>query len=190
MNRMRRLAILAAALLVMIPGGKGLAEVTAEKQEDRGKVTKITWKEADGSIAAGPEGYAVVQYEYEYLKVTEKYYDEEGFPYAVAGGYYGKTVTRDTRNMVSMVDYLGIDGKLTMTDMGYARITYQYFTFGAERTVVFHGADGRPVMVPALGYAQIENQYSGTTLTARLYKDEKGNKVDIPAGYAAMKQKL
>ena len=191
MNKAKMITVFAAAaLLILISGTGSRAEVTAEKQEYRGRVTEITWKDENGTVTAGPNGYASVRYEYEYQKVTEKYYDAEGFPYAVEGGYYGKSVTRDSRDMLSLVDYLGIDGKLTMTEMGYARISYQFFTFGAERTVVFHGANGRAVMVPSLGYSQVENQYSGKTLTARIYMDERGNKVDLPAGYAVMKQRL
>ena len=86
MKKVRRMTALAAALLLLIPGIRSLAEVTAEKQEYRGRITEITWKDENGSITAGPKGYAIVRYAYEYQKVTEKYYDAEGLPYAVEGG--------------------------------------------------------------------------------------------------------
>ena len=75
---------LAAALLLFAPAYGSKAEVTAEKQESRGRVTEIAWKDENGSLTAGPEGYAVVRYSYEYQKVTETYFDAEGFPYETA----------------------------------------------------------------------------------------------------------
>ena len=191
MNRMKRVAgWLAAALLLFAPAYGSKAEVTAEKQESRGRVTEIAWKDENGGLTAGPEGYAVVRYSYEYQKVTETYFDAEGFPYETAGGYYGRTITRDTKNKISMIDYLGINGKLKKTRMGYARVSYRYFTFGPEQMVIFHGEDGRPAVIPELGYSQVETQYSGKTLTGRIYMDERGNKIDIPAGYAMMQKKM
>ncbi len=192
MNRIRRItATAAAALLALSLTGAARAEIKAETREERGRVMQVVWKDENGIPAPGPEGYAEVRYDYAYQQVTERYYDGEGNPFETAGGYYGKTVIRDSRNFITSVEYLGVNGKLTMTRMGYAMISYpSYFTFGAERVVVFCGTNRRPVMVPSLGYAQVENEYKGTTLTGRTYKDEKGNPVDIPAGYAMMKKKM
>lgn len=189
MNRIRRWTAIAAALLLLMPAGRGLAEVTAVKQEDqRHRVTEITWKDEQGNPAAGPEGYATVRYEYDHNKTTEKYFDEEGFPYEMPGGYYGRAVTRDS--FLRIVEYLGINGKLTQTRMGYAKTETRTFSFGPDRYVLYYGADGRLVIVPSLGYAQSETLATGKTLTGRIYKDEKGNRIDIPAGYAAMLKKM
>lgn len=189
MNRIRRIAAwAAAALFLLAPGIRAHAEITAEKQTERGRVTEITWKDENGNITAGPEGYATVRYEYEYQKTTEKYYDAEGFPYETAGGYYGRVISTDS--FLVITDYIGINGKLTNTKMGYARVERRTFMFGLERFTIFYDENGRTVIVPSLGYAQVETLASGKTMTGRIYKDEKGDRIDTPAGYAAMLKKL
>lgn len=189
MNRIKRWTAFAAALLLLLPGSRGLAEVTAERKEDqRHRVTEITWKDEQGNPASGPDGYTTVRYEYDHNKTTEKYFDSDGFPYEMPGGYYGLAVTRDS--FLRIVEYLGINGKLTLTRMGYAKTETRTFSFGPERYVLYYGEDGRLVTVPSLGYAQSETLATGKTLTGRIYKDEKGNRVDIPAGYAAMLKKM
>lgn len=189
MNRIRRMAAwAAAALLLVTPGIRAVAEVTADKTESRGRVTEINWRDENGNLAAGPEGYATVKYEYGYNKTTETYYDAEGFPYETAGGYYGRIVSLDSFLVVT--EYIGINGKPVNTRMGYARVERRTFMFGPERFTIFYDAGGRVVTVPSLGYAQVETTASGKTLTGRIFKDEKGNKVDSVFGYAAMMKKM
>ena len=54
MNRIRRMTAWAAAVLLLLaPGIRAGAEVTAEKQTERGRVTEITWKDENGNITAG-----------------------------------------------------------------------------------------------------------------------------------------
>ena len=137
MNRIRRMTAWAAAVLLLLaPGIRAGAEVTAEKQTERGRVTEITWKDENGNITAGPEGYATVRYEYEYQKTTERYYDAEGFPYETAGGYYGRVISTDS--FLVITDYIGINGNLTNTKMGYARVERRTFMFGLERFTVYY----------------------------------------------------
>ena len=158
MNRIRRMTAWAAAVLLLLaPGIRAGAEVTAEKQTERGRVTEITW-------------------------------DAEGFPYETAGGYYGRVISTDS--FLVITDYIGINGKLTNTKMGYARVERRTFMFGLERFTIFYDENGKTVIVPSLGYAQVETLASGKTMTGRIYKDEKGEKIDIPAGYAAMLKKM
>ena len=191
MKRMKRLTLLAAAaLLLWMPARESRAEVTEEKTEERGRVTSVVWKDENGTPAAGPEGYAEVRYAYEYQKVTENYFDADGNPFEAPGGYCGRIVTKDSRDLLTSVEYLGADGNLTMTAMGYAMITYTHFTSGVDRLVVFCGTDRRPVTVPSLGYAQMENEYSGLTLVGRNYYDTEGNLTDGADGYACMKKKM
>lgn len=178
----------AAVLLLLAPGIRAGAEVTAEKQTERGRVTEITWKDENGNITAGPEGYATVRYEYEHQKTTERYYDAEGYPYETEGGYYGRVISTDS--FLEITDYIGINGKLTNTRMGYARVERRTFMFGMERFTIFYDENGKTVIVPSLGYAQVETLASGKTMTGRIYKDERGEKIDTPAGYAAMLKKM
>ena len=189
MKRIQRItAWAAAALLLIAPGISARAEVTAEKTMERGRVTEITWKDENGNITAGPEGYATVRYEYAYQKTTETYYDAEGFPYETAGGYYGRIVSTDS--FLVITEYIGINGKLTNTKMGYAKVERRSFMFGEERFTIFYDENGRTVIVPSLGYAQVETLATGKTLMGRIYKDEKGERIDTVAGYAAMLKKM
>jgi len=190
LNRMKRLAALAAAMLLAVSAGAGLAEVSEEKTMVSGKVASVTWKDENGVPAAGPEGYAEVRYIYGRGYTKETYFDAEGKPFETAGGYCGKAVTRDGKDKITKIEYFGADGQLTLNSMGYAAVEYAYYSFGEERKVVFYGDNGKPVIVPSLGYAQVQTDYSGTTLTGRTYMDVKGNAVDIPAGYAIMKVKM
>ena len=188
MNRIQRwTALTIAALLLLAPFAGSLAEVTAEKTEIRGKVKEIIWKDENGAVTAGPEGYAVIRYAYSGSDTTETYYDADGEPYEAGGGYYGRIITKDSRNNIGAISYLGKDGKLSVNNLGYAKVMYKYFASGDEREVIYCGADGKtPVTVPSLGYAQVENKRRGTALAGRVYKDPKGNPVDIPAGYASV----
>lgn len=192
MNRIRRWkALAAAALLLAVPGMRSRAEVTAEKTENKGKVTEITWKDENGTVTASPEGYAVVRYTYKGQDKTEQYYDADGQPYETAGGYCGRTLTKDGRGNIGAIAYLDADGKLTVNRLGYAVVRYKYFTSREEREVIYCGGDGKtPVIVPSLGYAQMETKHRGSAFIGRVYKDQKGNPIDIPAGYASLQVQL
>ena len=189
MNRIQRItAWAAAALLLLAPGIRAGAEAIPEKTVERGRVTEITWKDANGNITAGPEGYATVKYEYGRQKTTETYYDAEGFPCETAGGYYGRIVSTDS--FLVITEYIGINGKPVNNKLGYAKVERRSFMFGPERYTYFFDANGRTVVVPSLGYAQVETLASGKTLMGRIYMDEKGERIDIPAGYAAWLKKM
>ncbi len=189
MNSMKRIAAwAAAALLLATPGFRARAEVTAEKTTEKGRVTEITWKDSNGQVTTGPEGYATVRYTYTRASTTETYYDTEGYPCQTAGGYYGRVISTDS--FLVTTDYIGINGQLVNNNLGYARVERRTFMFGPERFTIFYDANGRTVIVPSLGYAQVETLASGKTLTGRIYKDEKGERIDIPAGYAAMLKKM
>ena len=192
MNKMiRRIAAMTAAALLLASAGAALAEVTAEKTTEKDKVTKITWKDEQGYVAAGPEGYASVRYKYAGAKTTETYYGTDGEPYEMPGGYYGRAVTTDNKKRVARIDYLGKDGKPTMTKPGYASVSYSYYSFNAEHKVIYYNERGKMVKVPSLGYAQIENSYSGWKLVGRKYMDEKGKPAEsIRDGYATMTMKM
>ncbi len=191
MKMFRRLTALAAAILVLAAfTGGSTAEVTEEKKESGGKITSVIWKDENGKPAAGPEGYAEIRYSYDSSGVKETYFDADGKPYQVSGGYYGRTVTRDGKNRIKSIEYLGKNGELTLNGMGYAMVGYTYVSFGEVRKVVFYGTNRKAVMVPSLGYAQMENEYNGATLTKRTYMNAAGKPVDIPAGYAVLKFKM
>ena len=168
----------------------GAAEVTAETTEANGKVTQIEWKDDEGRPAAGPEGYAKVRYSYKGGEKTETYYDAEGVVCQSNEGSYGKKTTVDGKGHVTQVEYLDTNGKRMLNRMGYGMVTISYYGFGEVRLVSYYGMGKRLVVVPALGYAKVYNEYSYKTMTLREFQDVAGKPVDCAQGYATVKQKL
>ena len=117
MKTIRRIIALAAAVLLLAHVCAGFAETKEEKRDNRDRVTEITWKDDHGNPVAGPNGYAVIRYAYQGQKTTETYFDASGNPYKMPGGYYGRAVTLGNKNRISQIEYLGSDGRLTMTEM-------------------------------------------------------------------------
>ena len=178
-------------LALVCVAGAAFAEAIPQDKVEGGKVTERTWLDETGAAVPGPMGCARVAYSYNQRSVTEKYYDAEGNPFRVQGGYWGKTTTTDGKGQVTEVLYLNEAGEVACNDQGFARMTMSYTSFGAVRRLCYYGENGKkPVSVPSLGYAVIENDYRGKTLTKRTYLDAAGNLVETPMGYAVMVQKV
>jgi hypothetical protein len=166
-----------------------VGEVHSENTEANGKIKETVWKDDSGQIAAGPEGYAIIRYTYKGAVTTEQYYDTEGQPFEVPGGYYGRSVTKDKGNVTEIV-YLDQNARQTANRMGYSKVSITYFGFGEVRSITYFGTNKKPVMVPSLGYASVKNEYIGKLLKSKTYCDTKGNAVDGAQGYAIMKQNI
>ena len=187
----RGLKLLAAGLLCLaLLAGAAAAEVTAKETVEKGRVTRVEWQDAAGNAAASPEGYAEVRYTYQNQDTTERYYNADGTPYMMQGGYYGRTVTRDGKKQITSIWYLDENGEIAANSLGYARVKMTYTSFGGIRFVGYYGADKKPVTVPSLGYAAITTEFSGKTVSSRTWEDENGKPVDNNQGFAIMKQKL
>ena len=190
MKEKKFLAGIAALILCVLIPLYALGDINARNIEENGKIKETVWEDDNGQPVAGPEGYSTVRYTYDRQGNTiEAYYDAEGNPYRVYGGYYGKRVQQDGKGNITEIEFLDESGKRTLNRQGYGMITMAYFGFGAVRTVYFYGLK-RPMTVPSLGYASIVYEYSNRSMTSRIYKDEKGNPVDCADGYAAVRQKL
>lgn len=190
LNRKKGTAILLAAVLCLLVPLGALAGVRAVDTEENGKLKQTEWVDDAGKPAAGPDGYSAVIYSTKKDAVVEMYFGVDGKPYETEGGYYGRAVTKDLKGRVIQVEYLDETGARTLNSRGYCLMTIGYFGFGEIRSVTYYGMNKKPVTVPSLGYAQMTCEYSGTTLTARTYKNGKGKPVDSVEGYAAVKQKL
>ena len=188
---MKRLTgIMIAVLCCALALSFASAEVTADTTEANGKVTQIEWKDEAGNLTPGPEGYARVRYAYKGNDTIETYFDEEGVVCQSNEGSYGKKTTVDGKGRVTSVEYLDTDGKRMLNRMGYGMLTISYYGFGEVRLVSYYGMGKRQVIVPALGYAKVFNEYSYKTMTLREFQDVNGKPVDGPQGYASVKQKL
>ena len=186
-NYLAGMIALIICMLAVIPA---MAEISARNTEENGKVTETVWLDDNGNPAMGPEGYARVRYTYKREETIEKYFDTDGQPCQVRGGYYGKRIMRDGRGNITEIEYLDAQGNRTLNRKGFALVGITYYGFGEVRTITYYGLNKKPVTVPSLGYASIYNEYSNKTMTARTFRDAKGNPVDCADGYAAVKQKV
>lgn len=190
MKKKKLLAVITAlALCLLIPLGAP-AETKAVSREENGKIRETVWQDENGRTVPGPEGYASVRYSYKQDNTTEQYYDTDGQPFCTDGGYYGKRVQRDGKGKIIEIEYLDENGQRTLNREGYALTGITYYGFGEIRTVSYYGMNKKPVMVPSLGYASVYNEYSGTTMIRRTFRNEKGNPVDSAEGYAVVNQKV
>ena len=163
-------------------------EAKEKSIEENGRVKETFWEDENGQPAAGPDGYYSVRYTYKQNDTFEKYYDADGQPFRVLGGYYGRRIQKDGRGNITEIEYLDENGNRTLNRQGYGLMTMKYFGFGAVNSVFYYGLT-KQVVVPSLGYASILYEYSNKTMTGRTYRNEKGNPVELPDGYASVKQK-
>ena len=189
-KKMRRMILVMSIALSLLLVSGGLAEVRQVSAETNGRVTQTDWKDDAGNLCAGPEGYATVRYSYKKDVTTETYFDAEGNPFRVAGGYYGRALTRDGKNRIIQEEFLDENGQRTLNLKGYAMVSTVYYGFGDVRSVTYYGLNKKPVTVPSLGYASVYAEYSNKTMTSRTFRDPKGNPVDGADGYAVVKQKV
>ena len=96
-----------------------LGDVTARNTEESGRITVTVWEDENGQPAAGPQGYASVRYTYRQKNTIEQYYDAEGKPFRVNGGYYGKRVLKDGKGNITEIEYLDEKGERTLNRQGY-----------------------------------------------------------------------
>ena len=179
-----------AIILGVLASCPAICEIHARNTEENGKVTETFWLDDSGNSVPGPDGYAIVRYTYKREDTIEKYYDQDGRPYEVSGGYYGKRVMRDGRGNITEIEYLDENGERTLNRKGYALVGMTYYGFGEVRSVTYYGLNKKSVMVPSLGYASVYTEYSNKTMTSRTFRDTKGNPVDCAEGYAVVKQKV
>ena len=188
MKEKRLLAAVTALLLCVAIPFSALGDIKARNTEENGKITETAWEDDNGQPAPGPDGYCFVRYTYKQDDVFEKYYDADGRPFRVYGGYYGRRVQKDGKGNITLIEYLDENGARTLNRKGYGMMTMKYFGFGPVSTVTYYGLK-KPIIVPELGYASILYEYSNRTMTSRTYRNEKNNPIDIADGYASVKQK-
>lgn len=176
-------------MLCMVIPFSAMGDVKARNTEENGRITVTAWEDENGRPAAGPDGYASVRFTYAQQNTTEKYYDAEGQPFRVDGGYYGKRVQKDGKGNITEVEYLDEKGERTLNSQGYGLVRMAYFGFGALRSVQYYGLGKKLLDVPALGYASVQYEYSNKTMTSMTYQDNSGKPADLDSGYASVKQK-
>ena len=193
MSMLKRLTVTALAAVifctVLMPVAAGAENSLVEKKED-GRVVYAVWQDSSGNTVTGPDGWAEIRYKYGRGIVAEQYYDENGKPVEVQGGYYRKMITRDGKNRITEIAYQDANGDLMLNSDGYARVTMTYTSFGGITYLRYFGTEKKKVTVRSLGYAAIETEYSGKSVVSRTWVDENGKPVNNIQGFACMKQKL
>ena len=193
MSMLKRLTVtvLAAVIFytVLMPVAAGAENSLVEKKED-GRVVSAVWQDSSGNTVTGPDGWAEIRYKYGRGIVAEQYYDEDGKPVEVQGGYYRKMITRDGKNRITEIAYQDANGDLMLNSDGYARVTMTYTSFGGITYLRYFGTEKKKVTVRSLGYAAIETEYSGKSVVSRTWVDENGKPVNNIQGFACMKQKM
>ncbi|MBR3334017.1 MAG: hypothetical protein IKG23_06985 [Clostridia bacterium] len=188
MKAKRLTAWLATLLLCAAIPFSATADVTARNTEENGKLKETVWVDENGQPAVGPDGYYAVRYTYKQNDVIEKYYDADGKPFRVYGGYYGRRIQKD-KHGITEIEYLDENGNTTLNRQGYGMVKMKYFGFGALNSVFYYNQYKKKTVVPELGYASIIYEYSHYTMTSKVYRDEKDNPVEISDGYAQIKMK-
>ena len=134
-----------------------LHRITEFNDPDRNLETADGWYDTEGNPAAGPDGYARVEYEYRNSKIRKiTYYDTDGeLFYNAKEGYAVKEYSfRGMR--YTELNYLGTDGELTAGPDGYARAVYDYINGdGRNQRTMYYNADGSLFFTPA-GYCGIQ----------------------------------
>lgn len=174
--------ILALVLLACTAGA--WAEPEMKETVKGGKVVRREWRDDSGALTTGPEGYAYMTRGISGTTVTEKFYDAEGNPVMMAGGYYGQMLTYGNRHRLEEVIYLDKSGNRAECSAGYARLKIVYTSKGLVTSASYYDRANDPVTVPSLGYASVRSEYRGSTVTKTTWMDENKHPVDTPLGYA------
>lgn len=151
-----------------------------------------SWYDTEGNLAAGPNGYARVEYEYRRTTVRKTtYLDADGGLYYYAGeGYAVKEYTYKD-NRIHELNYYGADGELTAGPDGYAKAVYSYVNGdGHVRRIMYYNADGT-LFFTNKGYCGIQRSYTVkgdvTDESYFLGEDQRGYSTD---GYSRVTKKL
>lgn len=190
MKRRRILAgLLLGAMLTALAFGGG-AEITQREKTKGGKVVRREWVDESGALVPGPEGYAYVIRSFSGTTVTEKFYDPDGNPAVLAGGYAGQMLTYGNRHRLEEIVYLDEKGNRTECAAGYARLRITYSSGGKVTSASYFDRRNSPVAVPSLGYASVRSEYRGSTVTKTTWLSANKKPVDLPSGYAVRIQSV
>ena len=134
-----------------------LHRITEFNDPDRNVETADGWYDTEGNPAAGPDGYARVEYEYRNSKIKKiTYLDTDGnLFYNAAEGYAIKEYSFKGMRYTDL-SYFGADGELTAGPDGYARAVYDYINGdGKNQRTMYYNADGSLFFTPD-GYCGIQ----------------------------------
>lgn len=175
-----------------VPGPQGYAAYTLEKikKDDfsNEKTNIYKYYDADMDPFTLEEGYAgksVTSAPNMSPFVTTRYFDAEGKPVMISGGYASEVHYNDRLNATESYSYYGIDGESVLTDNGYASYGNEPDTKRQVMIYYYRGVNGEPVIGPE-GYAvREENRFGkGAPVMEVRFLGADGNLVPGKDGYA------
>lgn len=147
-----------------------------------GCIEEVSYRDGRGNLAKGEAGYATERFQYDsqLRVVTESYWDNNGSPYFIDGGYMKirKTYNSSQDNRIKRIEYLDELGNLTFNEeLGYSDVIFEYTSQGKNERIQesYFDPDGEPISRGDMGYAAVERIYNdGGFLIKEAYFNEHG----------------
>ncbi len=144
----------------------------------------------DNQLIAGPDGYAYIKYSYQKDTVTEMYYNADGTMFFNDSGICGVekkqiagTLTEENRYFIGE----GIRGRC---NDGYSGIKTVRNIRGKTVFIGYYDENDEPMIVEALGYAQMKNSYNRNLILQTTYFGTDGKPICGVEGFAIVKNTI
>lgn len=140
-----------------------------------GRLTEESFFGERGELVPGPEGFARRRIERDAAlrQVKVSFYDDQDRPMIVGTGYSEIRLTFDGADRLTAEEYLDRDGKLMVSENGFARMTQQFLPEGTCVDRAYFGADERPIVLRDPGCEMDVSRWSaGYDSTGRLTRED------------------
>lgn len=108
-------------------------------------IKSVSWYDAENKPAAGPNGYARVEYEYfKRKKIKTTYFNADGGLFLYEKDGFACKEEKYIDGKVRELNYYGADGNLIAGPSGFAQAKYTYAQGGKETLTMYYNADGSP----------------------------------------------
>lgn len=108
-------------------------------------IKSVSWYDAENKPAAGPDGYARVEYEYfKRKKCKTTYFNADGGLFLYEKDGFACKEEKYIDGKVRELNYYGADGNLIAGPSGFAQAKYTYAQGGKETLTMYYNADGSP----------------------------------------------
>jgi YD repeat-containing protein len=127
---------------------QGLVHCVKEEHDDRGNVTRRSYRGLDGKLVIGPGGFAAStsQYDDRGYRVEIAFTGTDGQPCESTAGFAKSTTIRDEYGRSLGESLFGVVGKPAVNKAGFHRSTRKYDEWGNETAFAGFGIDGKPTL--------------------------------------------
>jgi len=158
---------------------------------DLGLPYQESWYDTIGNPSYNLDGFHLGRLEYDANNqiVSIAYYDSELKP-TITKGYSKIRYLRDEEGHIIELSNFGIEGKLYVSEEGYAKAVMKYNESGNRSEIYYYGIDGTPCYNKEDGVAKISYKYDEYgNIIEEGYFDEGGNPMLNKNKYASAKYK-